>query len=59
MSTPRELYNQILKDEIDAFAARMKQVIDDSEAQLQAFERMNAGLTREIERREAEQQVSQ
>lgn len=59
MATPREMYNQLLRDEIDAFAARMKQVIDDNEAQLKAFERVNAGLVKEIERLREDQQVSQ
>lgn len=59
MSTPRELYNQVLKDEIDAFAVRMKQVIDDDESRLQAQEHLTVGLAEEIDRRHADQQVSQ
>lgn len=58
MSTPRELYNQILKDEIDRFATRMKELVD----HYRAHETMGIQLAREIDRLEkekADQQVSQ
>ena len=59
MNTPRELHNQILKDEIDRFAARMKQVIDDNEAVMKANERLTMSLARECDRIDADQQISQ
>lgn len=50
MSTPREKINQALSDEVDKFAARVKQMIEHYEFQAKAHERLLDGLSAEIDR---------
>lgn len=49
--TPREQRNEEIKAEIDAFAERMKQVVDDSESLLKRFEKLTGTLAEDMDRR--------